>query len=204
MAKIKICGLTQPCDIDYANALMPDYIGFVFAPSKRQITPEAAIFLKNGLRREIQAVGVFVNAEMETIAALCRKSVIDIVQLHGDEDAAYLQELRQAVSNPVIRAIRVQAQSHVQNALATDADYILFDTYKKGVPGGTGEAFNWDLVAGFPRPFFLAGGLNEENLEQAIRACNPFCVDISSGAETDGKKDRDKMQRLIETTRSVN
>lgn len=204
MAKIKICGLTQPCDIEYANELMPDYIGFVFAPSKRQVTPEAAAALKNGLRKKVKAVGVFVNEDIKTIAALCNKNVIDIIQLHGDEDAAYLLALRQSVPNPIIRAVRVQTQADVQNALACKADYVLFDTYKKGIPGGTGEAFNWDLVSGFPRPFFLAGGLSADNLEQAIRACDPYCVDLSSGAETDGKKDRQKMQRLIDIARSVN
>lgn len=204
MAKIKICGLTQPRDIEYANELKPDYIGFVFAPSKRQVSRETAAFLKDGLRREIQAVGVFVNEEIKNIAALCRRNVIDIIQLHGEEDAAYVKALGQAVPNPLIRAIRVQTQADLQNALTLDADYILFDAYKKGVPGGTGEAFNWDLATGFPNPFFLAGGLNEENLEQAIRACSPYCVDVSSGAETDGKKDRQKMQRLIEIARRVN
>ncbi len=204
MAKIKICGITEPREIEYANAFVPDYIGFVFAPSKRQVSPQAALLLKNSLRKEIQAVGVFVNAKIETIAALCRNSVIDIVQLHGEEDAAYLLALRQAVSNPVIRSVRVQTEADIQTALLPDADYMLFDTYKKGVPGGTGETFNWNVAAGFPRPFFLAGGLNPENLQEAIRACNPYSVDVSSGAETEGKKDRGKMQRLIEITRSVN
>lgn len=204
MARIKICGLTRPCDIEYANDLRPDFIGFVFASSKRQISPEAAASLKSGLNKEIKAVGVFVNEPIENIAALCSENVIDMIQLHGDEDAAYINALRAKISNPVIRAGRVQAPADVQAALACHADYILFDTYRKGIAGGTGEAFSWDLAAGFPRPFFLAGGLSPQNLKRAIRSCSPFCVDVSSGAETDEKKDKQKMQRLIEIARSVN
>jgi phosphoribosylanthranilate isomerase len=204
MTKIKICGITEPREIEYANELMPDFIGFVFAPSKRQVSQEAAAFLKSGLCKEIKSVGVFVNQDIQTIAALCSQKVIDIVQLHGDEDAVYLYALQQAVKNPIIRAVRVQSEADIQNVLFTKADYILFDTYKKGSAGGTGEAFNWHLAAAFPRSFFLAGGLCQENLKEAIRTCNPFCADISSGAETNGKKDRQKMQSLIEIVRSVN
>ena len=151
----------------------------------------------------IKAVGVFVNEDIGIIQKLCRKNVIDIIQIHGDEDADYLLALKRAVATPMIRAVRVQNESDVKNTITLPADYTLFDTYQKGSYGGTGKPFDWRLLAEYPKPFFLAGGLCLENLESAVNACRPWCVDVSSGAEADGKKDRQKMQRIIELAGSV-
>jgi len=203
MAKIKICGITTQDEITYANALQPDYIGFVLAPSKRHVSPETAANLKASLSPDIQAVGVFVNADIKTIQELCSSNVIDSVQIHGDEDAAYLQMLKKAIPNTIIRAVRVQNEADIKNALSIAADYILFDTYQAGSYGGTGAAFNWKLLAGYPTPFILAGGLCAENLQNALSACSPWCVDVSGGAETAGKKDMQKMQQIIQIARSV-
>ena len=203
MVKVKICGITLPQEIEYANELLPDYAGFVFAPSKRRITPAHAAGLKACLSPGIKTVGVFVNQDMDTVKKLCRENIIDLVQIHGDEDAAYLEALKKETGKPVIRAVRVRTRADVQNALTLPADFVLFDAYRPGSYGGTGEAFDPELLAGYDRPFFLAGGLNENNIASSVRASRPYCVDISSGAETDGKKDRIKMQKIINTVRSV-
>lgn len=201
MTKIKICGLTTPEEIGYANELMPDYVGFVFAPSRRRITPDQAMLLRLSLSPAIQTVGVFVNEELAVIKKL--RGVLSLVQIHGDEDEAYLRSLKKEVGLPVIRAVRVRSEEDVRSSLNIPADYILFDAYSSSGYGGTGETFGWDLVAGFPRPFFLAGGLDADNVARAVRTAAPYCADLSSGAETDGKKDRQKMQRIISAVRSV-
>jgi phosphoribosylanthranilate isomerase len=199
--KIKICGLTNPQEISYANELLPDYVGFVFAPSKRQIDPGQAALLKLALSPAVKTVGVFVNEEIAAIKKL--RPALDLVQIHGDEDNEYLSFLKKEVGLPIIRAVRVRREEDVQNALFIPADYILFDAYSPAGYGGTGESFSWDLVRGFPRPFFLAGGLHAGNIAQAARTAAPFCLDVSSGAETKGKKDKEKMQKIIQTVRSV-
>jgi phosphoribosylanthranilate isomerase len=201
MTKIKICGLTTTEEIGYANELKPDYAGFVFAPSRRRIDPRQAALLRLTLSPSIQTVGVFVNEEIPSIKKL--RGVLDFVQVHGDEDEFYLKALKKEVGLPVIRAVRIRSEDDVKSALQIPADYILFDAYSPAAYGGTGETFGWDLVRGFPRPFFLAGGLNAENITDALRTAAPFCADVSSGAETDGKKDRRKMQKIIEAVRSV-
>jgi len=199
MTKIKICGLTIPEEVGYANELMPDYVGFVFAPSKRRITPGQAVLLRLALSPAIQTTGVFVNEEIPAIKKL--RGVLDLVQIHGD--VAYLKALKKEVGLPVIRAVRVRSEQDVKNALQLPADYILFDSCSPAGYGGTGETFCWSLVKGFPRPFFLAGGLNAANIADAARAAAPFCADVSSGAETNGKKDRQKMEEIIHAVRSV-
>ncbi len=201
MTKIKICGLTIPEEIGYANELHPDYVGFVFAPSKRQLTPAQAILLKLALSSVVKTVGVFVNEEIAVIKKL--RGILDLVQIHGDEDETYLKTLKKEVGLPIIRAVRVRSKKDVQNALAIPADYILFDSQSSSGYGGTGETFCWELVRDFPRPFFLAGGLDSGNVAEAIRTAAPYCVDVSSGAEAEGKKDREKIQKIIEAVRSV-
>jgi len=201
MTRIKICGLTSPEEIGYANELLPDYAGFVFAPSRRRITIDQAVVLRLALSPAVRSVGVFVNEEISVIKKL--RGVLHLVQIHGDEDEAYLRALKKEVGLPVIRAVRVRSAEDIQKALAIPADYILFDAYSPAGYGGTGVTFGWELVAGFPRPFFLAGGLDGDNAADAVQAAAPFCVDLSSGAETDGKKDRQKMQKIISAVRSV-
>jgi phosphoribosylanthranilate isomerase len=195
MTRVKICGLRRECDIAYANRLLPDYIGFIFAKkSRRYLTPETAAQLKARLDGRIKAVGVFVDAPAEEIAALAQAGTIDLVQLHGHEDAAYIRALRESVSLPLIQAFRVDTPDDLRRAEASAADYILLDNGA----GGTGERFDWSLLQEMRRPFFLAGGLDADNAAEAIAQTHPFAVDVSSGVETDGVKDFEKMKAFVQ------
>lgn len=198
MTKIKICGLSRPEDIEAVNVARPDYIGFVFARSKRQVDAETAKQLKAALDPEIKAVGVFVNHPGNEIIALATNGIIDVIQLHGDEDEETIFKLKDAVSIPVIKAMRIRNKKDIKN---TAGDYRLFDTYGVNQYGGSGECFNWNLLKDTKGEFFLAGGLNIENIEAAISQVNPYGVDISSGVETNGKKDRDKIIKIVEKIR---
>lgn len=200
MTKIKLCGLRTPADLTAANALQPDYIGFVFTPkSKRYVTPEQAQALKAQLAPGIQAVGVFVNETPETVAGLLDAGVIDLAQLHGQEDAAYLARLRRLTAKPLIQAFRVEDAASLAAAAKSPADWVLLDSGA----GGTGTAFNWKLLQGFPRPYFLAGGLDAANVGGAIARLHPYAVDVSSGIETDGKKDPAKMAAFVSAVRGA-
>lgn len=193
--RLKICGLSRTSDIAYANELKPDYIGFVFAPgSRRYVTPAMAQQLKAQLANDIQAVGVFVNEPLCSIRALIEAGTIDVIQLHGDEDNAYLSALRNITDKPMIQAFRINSRQALSRALASEADYILLDNGG----GGTGQTFDWSLIAKIERPYFLAGGLDCNNIAEAITRFHPFAVDVSSGAETDGYKDYHKMKALIQ------
>ncbi len=203
MAKIKICGLTRMEDIKAVNEILPDYIGFVFAESRRKIDRKTAQKLKETLDQNIQTVGVFVNAEQSEIIGLCKADIIDIVQLHGDEDSAYIDALKERISNPIIKAVRVQSTEQIIEAQALPCDYLLLDTYDKDHYGGSGKRFDHTLIPKTEKPYFLAGGLNAENIEQAIKEYDPYCIDISGGAEINGAKDKDKIKQIVETVRSV-
>ncbi|MDD3542316.1 MAG: phosphoribosylanthranilate isomerase [Petrimonas sp.] len=199
MTKIKICGLSREADIEYANELLPDYIGFVFAKkSTRYVQPEVAGSLKANLNSQIRAVGVFVNEPIEHIYKLVESGTIDIVQLHGSEDNSYIYELRQRAKSPVIKAFSISSQEDIHIAEQSQADYILLDSGK----GGTGKVFDWSIISNLNRPFFLAGGLSSDNVSAAVADYNPFAVDISSGVEMGGHKDYGKMKEFIETVRS--
>ena len=200
MTKIKICGLSRLEDIAAVNAARPDYIGFVFAPSKRQVDMETARALKLALDPGIAAVGVFVNHPVAEIIALAAAGIIDLIQLHGDEDEATVRLLQTQTGRPVIRAFRISSPADIKE---TAADYRLFDTYDPSQYGGSGAAFNWDLLAGVSGDFFLAGGLNSSNIAAAIQQVRPYCVDLSSGVETDGIKDRDKIIEIVEKLRRI-
>jgi len=200
MTRIKLCGLTRPCDIEWANALTPDYIGFVFAKkSRRYVPPVNARALREKLSPAIQAVGVFVNENPENVAALLNDGVIDIAQLHGSEDEDYIKALRALTDRPLIQAFRVDGVYDLKRARASSADHILLD---HGA-GGTGSAFDWALLQGFDRPYFLAGGLAPENVAQAVNALHPFAVDVSSGVETEGVKDVLKMTAFVNAVRNT-
>ena len=200
MTKIKLCGLMRPCDIEWANALMPDYIGFVFArKSKRCVSPETAKVLQERLNPDIVAVGVFVNEAPEAVAALLNDGIIDVAQLHGGEDEDYIQALRALTDRPLIQAFRIDGVHDLKRARASSADHILLD---HGA-GGTGSAFDWTLLQGFDRPCFLAGGLGPDNVAQAVKALRPFAVDVSSGIETDGVKDAMKMTAFVNAVRNT-
>lgn len=193
--KIKFCGLTRPEDIEIVNRLKPDYIGFVFFPkSKRYVLPEQARQLKNGLCTEIKAVGVFVNEEPEVIAGLLETGTIDMAQLHGQEDQMYVETLRSLTDRPILQAFRVDTEEDIQRAKQSTADYILLDSGA----GGTGTAFDWNLLKSMNRPYFLAGGLGLHNIREAVEQLNPFGVDVSSGIEENGVKDPVKMQKFMD------
>lgn len=202
MTRVKICGLSRPEDIFQANKLKSDYIGFVFYPkSKRAVTQSQAALLKAMLDKEIKAVGVFVNADIAFIEKLAQLRIIDLVQLHGDEDSLYIQELRKRVYIPIIKAIRVQGEESLQNLRNYPVDFFLFDTCKPGHYGGTGERFNLELEGvTIPKPYFIAGGLDASNVAQVI-AENPhaYAVDVSGGVEDSatGLKDAQKMADFV-------
>lgn len=202
-SRIKICGLSRPCDIDYVNASKPDYIGFVFAKSKRQVSPWQAAELKRRLNPDIRAVGVFVNEEPERIAGLVRDGIIDWVQLHGQEDEAYIDSLRKLLARtgnacPIIKAFSIKTPEDVKNACKSSADYILLD---QGA-GGTGKTFDWHVIGEIGRPFFLAGGLGPDNVEAAIQT-GAFALDLSSGVETDGFKNAEKIELCVRKVRNL-
>jgi len=197
--RVKICGLFRPEDIGYANEALPDYIGFVFAKSRRQVTPEQAEKLKERLDRRIKTVGVFVNSPLEEAAELLKSGVIDLAQLHGSEDGDYIRLLKEMTGNQVIKAVRVEAAEDILAAQCSPADFLLLDHGS----GGTGRSFDWSLVPESKKPFFLAGGIHAGNLGQAMKTGNPFAVDISSGAETDGVKDREKILEIVRRVRNA-
>ncbi|WP_052090345.1 phosphoribosylanthranilate isomerase [Desulfosporosinus sp. HMP52] len=201
MTKIKICGLTRECDIEAVNEVRPDYVGFVFAESKRKITPQKAYSLRKLLDKEIQTVGVFVDESIDYILDICSKGIIDLIQLHGKENQTYIEQLRAKSSKPVIKAVRVRSQADLKSVETMDCKYLLFDTYSAKGLGGTGETFDWTIIDGVKAPFFLAGGLNCSNVLQAIKAVEPFGVDISSGVESAGFKDKAKIRELVSLIR---
>lgn len=203
--KIKICGLRRTQDVEYVNALLPDFIGFVFAKSKRQVTPALAAQLKAHLAPQIKAVGVFVNAEIDFIAQLAQAGTIDAIQLHGDEDAGYIAALRQKTTLPVIRAVRVRDTQSLAGLEQIDCDYLLFDTYAPGQYGGTGQRFDVALSGvNIPKPYFVAGGLDSANVADVIKNTNAFAVDVSGGVETNGFKDKEKIAAFITKIRRDN
>ena len=193
MTRIKMCGLRRMEDIGAVNGLNPEYIGFVFFPgSKRYVTPETAKELRAGLAPGIRAVGVFVDEEPETVARLLEDGTVDIAQLHGHEDEAYLAGLRKLTDKPLIRAFRIRSAEDARQAEASTADEILLDA-----GAGDGKTFEWELAVGVGRPYFLAGGLTPENAGEAVARLHPFALDVSSGIETDGWKDPEKMRAFM-------
>lgn len=197
MTKIKLCGLTRPNDIEAVNELMPEYIGFVFAKnSRRYISPEEASKLKKMLNPKIKAVGVFVNEKINTVASLLNKGVIDLAQLHGTEDDRYIEKLRSFTFKPIIKAFQVRTSDDIRGAQSSKADFILLDSGK-----GSGQSFDWELIKNISRPYFLAGGLDSENITTAVRSLKPYAVDLSSGIETDGVKDKKKMTAFTNAVR---
>ena len=209
MSRIKICGLRREEDIRFANEIQPDFVGFVFAPSKRKVTVEEAQCLRQLLRPEIPAVGVFVNASEEEILEPVRRQVIQMIQLHGQESTDFVQQIRAKTGLPVIQAVSVKKREDILRCRELKADYLLLD---QGA-GGTGKAFDWSLLAGekgndepeqiIGKLFFLAGGISAQNVEEAIARFHPFAVDASSSVETDGVKNFEKMKELTELVRKI-
>ena len=199
--KIKICGLRRKEDITYVNECLPDYIGFVFAPSRRRVTKEQALVLKQILSPKIKAVGVFVNEKPEIILDLVKSGVIDVIQLHGDETQKDICKLKKETQVPIIKAVRVKNAEDIKSADTLSSDYLLFDSYQKDSYGGTGMSFSWDMIPDdLQHPYFLAGGLNESNIENALRI-PAFGYDISGGVETEGVKDYEKIKKIMSMIR---
>ena len=199
--KIKICGLRRKEDITYVNECLPDYIGFVFAPSRRRVTKEQALGLKQILSPKIKAVGVFVNEKPEIIIDLVKSGVIDVIQLHGDETQKDICKLKKETQVPIIKAVRVKNAEDIKSADTLSSDYLLFDSYQKDSYGGTGISFSWDMIPDdLQHPYFLAGGLNESNIEYALRI-PAFGYDISGGVETEGVKDYEKIKKIMSMIR---
>ena len=211
--KVKLCGMMKMCDIEYANLAGADYVGFVFADTRRKISYEQAKSFKESLA-DIPAVGVFVDEEADEVCRLLTEDIIDIAQLHGSEDAAYIEKIRACTAKPIIKAAKVRGREDVENVAGLDVDYLLLDTYRKGILGGTGECFDWDIIKEIRsenhdepgcilgKKFFLAGGITAENVTEAIKLC-PYGLDVSSGIETDGAKDKDKMIEIVRRIRHV-
>ncbi len=204
MTKIKICGLMRDCDVDYVNEACPDYVGFVFAHTRREITAEDARRFRDRLAAGIQAVGVFVDEEREKVAWLLQEGIIHTAQLHGQEDAAYVEWLKARTGCEIIKALHPERGTGTdcyEDYVKAGVDYFLFDSSTPALAGGTGKTFDWKLVPEGKLPFFLAGGLHAGNVDEAIRTVMPYGVDISSGVETDGKKDRDKILEIVRKIR---
>lgn len=203
MTKVKICGLQRVEDVDYVNEVTPDYVGFVFAESKRKITKENAKKLRELLDKRIDVVGVFVNETVENITEIVAENIVDIVQLHGDEDKAYIANLKKLIpSIPIIKAIRVSVDVDIRKTENMDVNYFLFDTYTSDQYGGSGKCFDWKLLSNVSKPYFLAGGLTADNVQIAINMCNPYAVDVSSYVETEGYKDKEKLERFVMRVRT--
>ena len=202
MTKIKLCGLSRIEDIEAANNLKPDFIGFVFAAkSKRRVSHLKAAELKSKLNPETKAVGVFLDDDLDTVGALMNLGIVDMVQLHGSEDEEYIAKLRAITDKPIIKAFIINNENDVRRAEESSADYILLDGGKGEGGKGEGRAFNWKLLEEIKRPFFLAGGLNADNAEEAVADLHPFAVDVSTGIETDGVKDKEKMTAFVAAVR---
>ena len=193
--RIKMCGLFRREDILAANRMLPDYVGFVFAPkSRRYVEPRQAARLRELLNPAIKTVGVFVRAEEKEAARLTKEGVIDLIQLHGNETEDYIRRLRMMTDRPLIKAFSMDCPGGLEEMKACTADFLLLDSG----PGGTGRRLDWEQMAeegygSLKKPWFLAGGLTPENVEEAIELLRPWGVDVSSGIETEGKKDENKM-----------
>ncbi len=199
--KIKLCGMMRPEDIAVANAIQPDYVGFIFAPgSRRTVSPGEAEALVAGLDAGIIPVGVFVDAPIPTMKDLVDRGIIRAIQLHGREEEATIRALKEVVSVPIIKAFSMARPGDGERAQASSADLILLDNG----PGGTGAVFDWALIQEMDRPYLLAGGLTPDNVGMAIQGHGPWGVDASSGIETQGRKDPDKMQRFVAAVRETN
>lgn len=196
MVKIKICGIRRLEDIEIVNKYKPDYIGFVFADSKRKVSHELASQLKANLSPDIISVGVFVNESADEILKLYADGVIDIAQLHGGESEDYIKYLKDNTNDElkIIKAIEMSEDEDLSEYDNSQADYLLLDSGK-----GSGKTFDWRLIRkDLKKEFFLAGGINSGNVKEAIEEFNPFAIDLSSSLETDGYKDENKIKEIME------
>ena len=197
MTRIKYCGIKENTDIDVINRIRPDYIGFVFwQKSRRNIDEDTAGIIGKKLDPSILKVGVFVDEDVKVVAGLLNKGIIDIAQLHGNEDEAYIAGLRELSDKDIIKAVKIKEKDDVAGALKCSADLVLLDA---GM--GDGRTFEWSWLEKFDRPYILAGGLDPSNVRDAVEKLHPYGVDVSSGIETDGCKDISKMEAFAEAVR---
>ena len=211
---VKFCGISSLDTIPALQEAQPDYVGFVFADSPRQVTPQKARQLVKALHTTcalagrtchyIKTVGVFVNAAVEEVVDIANEVGLDVIQLHGDESEEYIEELREQTEKEIWKALSVKSRQDVLAWVYSDADCLLLDAYHPRVRGGSGKTFDWEVLKDFhEKPYILAGGLNEFNLARAIRTVRPAGIDMSSGLEVDGKKDKDTIQRVGAILRSI-
>lgn len=209
MTGVKICGLRRKEDIEYVNRYMPQFAGFVFAESERRVTKEWAKELREGLMPGIKAVGVFVNEDMEKVADIVKYTGLDCVQLHGDESPEYIGRLMESIKEnegkkiEIWKGIRVKNKDSLRMMSEYSVDAFILDTYVEGSYGGSGSVFDWQLasLAHEYGKIVLAGGLNPQNVREAVERVKPFAVDVSSGVETDGFKDEAKIKEFIRNVR---
>ncbi|WP_458403943.1 phosphoribosylanthranilate isomerase [Methanobrevibacter sp.] len=196
MVKIKMCGLRSLEDIELVNRYRPDYVGFVFAQSKRKVSHELAARMKKNLSDDIVSVGVFVDASQDEILKLFEEGVIEIAQLHGGESEDFINNLKEKSNSElkIIKAIEISQDIDIKKYYDSSADYLLLDSGK-----GSGKTFDWSLVKkDINKKFFLAGGINISNVREAIDEFDPYAIDLSSGLETDGVKDENKIREIME------
>lgn len=201
--KIKMCGLRRPDDIIYANEYLPDYIGFVFAESRRKVSGEEAKNLGAQLDPFIKKVGVFVNEPVRSLITISKQAGLDIIQLHGDEGEEYIKEVKHETGKELWKAVRVRMVKDIQKAQRLPADKLLLDSFSEESYGGTGKVMDFAVLdqADIRKPYFIAGGLTVENLPEILKKAEPYGIDISSGIETEGVKDREKMLKVIQCVR---
>lgn len=206
MAKIKICGIRRLEDVNYLNMLKPDYAGFIFAKSKRQVTLEGAKELIGSLDKDIKTVGVFLNEDIEKVRYIAEYLKLNVLQFHGGESREYIERFSEFT---VWKTVSIDVSAHNIEDLSKINEYkidgILLDSSVKGVQGGTGVSFNWDIIEkiNINKSIILAGGLNPENIQQAVKIVNPYAVDVSSGVEIDGIKNFDKIKEFTEKVRKI-
>ena len=201
VTKIKICGLRSEEDIRIVNRCQPDYAGFICCSRFRRYVPSDTLEqLSKLLHPGIRKVGVFVDQPVEQIAQIVRRQLVDIIQLHGCEDERYISGLRQLIPSEIriMKAFQIHSAENICQVEASTADDVLLDGGQ-----GSGQTFDWRKIESMNRPFFLAGGLNPENVEEAVRRLHPCAVDVSSGVETDGHKDEEKVRQLIRRVREM-
>lgn len=217
--KVKMCGISKVETIPAVVEAKPDYMGLVFAPSKRQVTVDQAKTLVEALHKqytkrynngteqsnndEIKTVGVFVNETLDNLVTIATEVNLDAVQLHGDEDEAFIQSLKERTNVEVWKAVQIRSAADAEKWIDSSADMLLFDAYHKDERGGTGEVFDWSSLDEFERPFMLAGGIDSTNVARAIRTVRPYGIDISSGIETEGVKDDEKIKAFTNIVRAI-
>ena len=217
--KVKMCGISKVETIPAVVEAKPDYMGLVFAPSKRQVTVDQAKTLVEELHKqytkrynngteqsnndEIKTVGVFVNETLDNLVSIATETNLDAVQLHGDEDEAFIQSLKGRTNVEIWKAVQIRSAADAETWSDSSADMLLFDAYHKDERGGTGEVFDWSCLDEFERPFMLAGGIDSTNVARAIRTVRPYGIDISSGIETEGVKDNEKIKAFTNIVRTI-